>query len=235
MLTQYSTPSHPLHKTTLTTKPGIKTNLGSNRLLLETSFTSLNSPQTQEWPQTFYTEKTIKNGGVNYINNTEVTKLAPLASPETLSLNSESTLREIFLETPKKGLRRTPIIRGNLSKCADDEINVLNYAKYIMEDNFKSSIPSNYESAFSLDKDNCCAKLDSNMSFESAKSSLERLLVNKNAFLRNDSLPLLNDLVDKSDCQKVLAKKRPHTVYPMHRVGDNLDVLNISLSSESSV
>ncbi|XP_015602963.1 sn1-specific diacylglycerol lipase alpha isoform X2 [Cephus cinctus] len=149
-----------------------------HRLCLETSFTSLQSPT--EFPQAGC-ELSVDSRGLpwEYVSlasellNTprpngsklsshpddwdHLTRMAPLATPETLSETSSNPPSPI---PPPRPMRRTPKIPGNLSTAADDLKNNLHFAmlsakNYFLREEVNGSNSSgnseaSYESAKSL-------------------------------------------------------------------------------------
>ncbi|XP_043499500.1 diacylglycerol lipase-alpha isoform X1 [Polistes fuscatus] len=153
-----------------------------HKLCLETSFTSLQSPT--EFPQAGR-ELSVDSRGIpwEYVSlasdllNTprpddsklsnrrgdweDVSRTAPLATPETLSETSSNPPSPI---PPPRPMRRTPKIPGNLSTAADDLKNNLHFAMlsaknyFLREENIGSNSSSgnseaSYESAKSLTTD----------------------------------------------------------------------------------
>ncbi|XP_047364272.1 diacylglycerol lipase-alpha isoform X8 [Vespa velutina] len=153
-----------------------------HKLCLETSFTSLQSPT--EFPQAGR-ELSVDSRGIpwEYVSlasdllNTprpddskllnrrgdweDVSRTAPLATPETLSETSSNPPSPI---PPPRPMRRTPKIPGNLSTAADDLKNNLHFAMlsaknyFLREENIGSNSSSgnseaSYESAKSLTAD----------------------------------------------------------------------------------
>ncbi|XP_015173083.1 PREDICTED: sn1-specific diacylglycerol lipase alpha isoform X2 [Polistes dominula] len=153
-----------------------------HKLCLETSFTSLQSPS--EFPQAGR-ELSVDSRGIpwEYVSlasdllNTprpddsklsnrrgdweDVSRTAPLATPETLSETSSNPPSPI---PPPRPMRRTPKIPGNLSTAADDLKNNLHFAMlsaknyFLREENIGSNSSSgnseaSYESAKSLTTD----------------------------------------------------------------------------------
>ncbi|XP_034190848.1 inactivation no afterpotential E isoform X1 [Osmia lignaria lignaria] len=150
-----------------------------HRLCLETSFTSLQSPS--EFPQVGR-ELSVDSRGIpwEYVSlasellNTpradeskssnlrsnwdDASRMAPLATPETLSEASSSPPSPV---PPPRPMRRTPKISGNLSTAADDLKNNLHFAmlsakNYFLREGTNGSNTSSgnseasYESAKSL-------------------------------------------------------------------------------------
>ncbi|XP_023315106.1 sn1-specific diacylglycerol lipase alpha isoform X2 [Trichogramma pretiosum] len=118
------------------------------RLCLETSFTSLQSPMTDNYPQ-IGRELSVDSRGLpwEYVSMagdilaspirqdelfkadwTNLGRLAPLATPETLSEGSGSGPPSPLPACHRPMMRRTPKIPGNLSTAADDLKNNLHFA-----------------------------------------------------------------------------------------------------------
>ncbi|OXU21517.1 hypothetical protein TSAR_001968, partial [Trichomalopsis sarcophagae] len=166
------------------------------RLCLETSFTSLQSPLTDNYPQ-IGRELSVDSRGLPWeyvslaseilgspIRPAELLKascrptdwsslgrLAPLATPETMSEASNSSPPSPLPSCHRPMMRRTPKITGNLSTAADDLKNNLHFAMlsaknyYLRCEQTSSTIGSNVSSS-----SNSNSAVNSEASYESAKS-----------------------------------------------------------------
>ncbi|XP_031776610.1 sn1-specific diacylglycerol lipase alpha isoform X3 [Nasonia vitripennis] len=166
------------------------------RLCLETSFTSLQSPLTDNYPQ-IGRELSVDSRGLPWeyvslaseilgspIRPAELLKascrptdwsslgrLAPLATPETMSEASNSSPPSPLPSCHRPMMRRTPKITGNLSTAADDLKNNLHFAMlsaknyYLRCEQTSSTVGSNVSSS-----SNSNSAVNSEASYESAKS-----------------------------------------------------------------
>ncbi|XP_012217030.1 diacylglycerol lipase-alpha isoform X1 [Linepithema humile] len=152
-----------------------------HRLCLETSFTSLQSPSEPQAGR----ELSVDSHGIpwEYVSlasellNTprledgkpsnrwdDPTRMAPLATPETLSEASTSSPPSPVVPAPRP-MRRTPKIPGNLSTAADDLKNNLHYAMLSAKNYFRRTTGEHTEGS-----NNGSSSGNSEASYESARS-----------------------------------------------------------------